>query len=68
MKTYAVKVRQVLYDIVLIDAENEGEAREIAERYDEEVGFDPQEIDEVDFIVLREANDMDKEICGKVEI
>ena len=68
MKTYAVKVRQVLYDIVLIDAENEDEAHEMAERYDEEVGFDPQEIEEVDFIVLREVNDMDKEVCGKVEI
>lgn len=68
MKTYAVKVRQVLYDIVLIDAENEDKAHEIAGQYDEEVGFDPQEIEEVDFIVLREANNMDKEVCEKVEI
>ena len=68
MKTYSVKVRQVLYDIVLIDAENEDEAHEIAERYDEEVGFDPQEIEEVDLIVLREASDIDKKVCVKVEI
>lgn len=68
MKTYTVKVRQVLYDIVLIDAENEDEAREIAGQYDEEVGFDSQEIEEVDFIVLREANDIDKKVCVKVEI
>lgn len=68
MKTYAVKVRQVLYDIVLIDAENEDEAHEIAGQYDEEFGFDPQEIEEVDFIVLREATAEDYKYCGKVEI
>lgn len=48
----------------MIEAEDEDEAREIAGQYDEEFGFDPQEIEEVDFIVLREANDIDKKDRG----
>ena len=68
MKTYVVKVRQVLYDIVLIDAENEDVAQEKAEQYNEEVGFDPQEIEEMDFIVLREADERDFNECDKVEV
>lgn len=68
MKTYAVKVREILYDVVLIEAEDEGDALDKIQEYNVEVGFDLNEIEDYTFKVLREATAEDYKYCGKVEI
>lgn len=68
MKIYAVKVREILYDIVLIEAEDEGDALDKVQEYNTEVGFDLDDIEDYTFNVLREATAEDYKYCGKVEI
>lgn len=68
MKTYAVKVREILTETVLIEAEDESDALDKVQEYNTEVGFDLDYIEDYTFDVLREATVEDYENCGKVEI
>lgn len=68
MKTYAVKVREILTETVLIEAEDEGDALDKVQEYNNDIGFDLDYIEDYTFNVLREATAEDYEYCGKVEV
>lgn len=68
MKTYAVKVREILTETVLIEAEDEGDALDKVQEYNNNVGFDLDYIEDYTFDVLREATEEDMENCGRLEV
>lgn len=68
MKTYAVKVREILTETVLIEAEDKADALDKVQEYNNEVGFDLDYIEDYTYDVLREATAEDYKYCGKVEI
>ncbi len=52
MGRFAVKVKQILSETVIVDDPNvttQEQANELAKRFDVEVGIDPQEIEDVTF-------------------
>ncbi|MBQ7428352.1 hypothetical protein [Butyrivibrio sp.] len=52
MGRFAVKVKQILSETVIVDdpdVTTQEQANELAKRYDEEVGVDTQEIEDVTF-------------------
>lgn len=52
MGRFAVKVKQILSETVIIDdpeITTQKQANELAERFDQEVGIDPQGIEDVTF-------------------
>ena len=52
MGRFAVKVKQILSEVVVIDDSNvttQEQANELVKQFDEEVGIDPQEIEDVTF-------------------
>ena len=68
MKTYAVKVREILCETVLVEAEDKAEALDKVQEYNNDVGFDLDYIEDYAFDVLREATAEDVENCGRLEV
>lgn len=68
MKTYAVKVREILTETVLIEAEDKADALDKVQEYNNEVGFDLDYIEDYTYDVLREATEEDMENCGRLEV
>ena len=60
MGRFAVKVKQILSETVIVDdpaVTTQEQANELAKRFDEEVGIDPQEIEDVTFEAAEIPND-----------
>lgn len=60
MGRFAVKVKQILSEVVVVDDPNvttQEQANKLAERFDKEVGIDTQEIEDVTFEAAEIPND-----------
>lgn len=54
---YAVKVRQILSETVLVEAENFDDAVKKAAQYNSEVGIDPDEVEDMVYEMSEFSND-----------
>ena len=60
MGRFAVKVKQILSETVIVDdpeITTQEQANELTKQFDEEVGIDPQEIEDVTFEAAEIPND-----------